>query len=103
MSQFIRQVLGEALASERVRLVGLCAALTGNMDIAEDLAQEVLLEAWRGIERLRDVELFSHWLSSIARNVCLRWTQKQGRYLAHVAQQPMQDMMLVVSINGERL
>ena len=72
MSQFIRQDLGEALANERVRLVGLCAALTGNVDVAEDLAQEVLLEAWRGIERLRDVELFSHWLSGIARNVCLR-------------------------------
>ncbi|MEO8953707.1 MAG: RNA polymerase sigma factor [Ktedonobacteraceae bacterium] len=94
MSQFIRQGLEEALASERVRLVGLCAALTGNVDAAEDLAQEVLLEAWRSIERLRDVELFSHWLSGIARNVCLRWSRKQGRHLAHVVQQAEQDMLL---------
>lgn len=94
MSQFIRQGLEEALASERVRLVGLCATLTGNVDVAEDLAQEVLLEAWRSIERLRDVELFSHWLSGIARNVCLRWTRKQGRHLAHFVQQAEQDMLL---------
>lgn len=94
MSQFIRQGLEEALASERVRLVGLCAALTGNIDVAEDLAQEVLLEAWRSIERLRDVELFSHWLSGIARNVCLRWHRKQGRHLAHVVQQAEQDALL---------
>ena len=94
MSQFIRQGMEEALASERVRLVGLCATLTGNVDVAEDMAQEVLLEAWRSIERLRDVELFSHWLSGIARNVCLRWTRKQGRYLARFVQPAEQDMVL---------
>ncbi len=94
MSQFIRQGLDEAFASERVRVVGLCAALTGNVDVAEDLTQEVLLEAWRSIERLRDVELFSQWLSGIARNVCLRWTRKQGRYLAHVVPQGLDDVVL---------
>ncbi|HYK84301.1 MAG TPA: sigma factor, partial [Ktedonobacteraceae bacterium] len=72
-SQFILQGLEEALAGERTRLVRLCAALTGNIDVAEDLAQEVLLEAWRGIEGLREAEQFSRWLSGIARNVCLRW------------------------------
>jgi DNA-directed RNA polymerase specialized sigma24 family protein len=32
---------------ERARLVRLCARLTGNIDVAEDLAQETLFEAWR--------------------------------------------------------
>ncbi len=95
MSQFIIQDLEGVLAGERTRIVGLCATLTGNVDVAEDLAQEVLLEAWRSIERLRDAEQFSHWLSGIARNVCLRWARKQGRDLAHVAQlQADQDMPL---------
>ena len=88
-SQFILQGLEEALASERTRLVGLCAVLTGNVDVAEDLAQEVLLEAWRGIEKLRNAEQFSPWLSGIARNVCLRWARKQGRQLAHFVQPQM--------------
>src|SRR6266567_4837271 len=95
MSQFIIQDLEEVLSGERTRIVGLCAMLTGNVDVAEDLAQEVLLEAWRSIERLRDAEQFSRWLSGIARNVCLRWARKQGRDLAHVAQQQAdQDMPL---------
>ena len=94
MSQFILQGLEQAFAAERVRLVGLCAALTGDVDAAEDLAQEVMLEAWRSIERLRDVELFSHWLSGIARNVCLRWRRKQGQQLAHLELQSIQDMPL---------
>src|SRR5579875_2014568 len=42
-----------SLSLERSRLVGLCAAMTGNADVAEDLAQETLLEAWRHIEELR--------------------------------------------------
>lgn len=86
MSQFIIQGSQELLSIERSRIVGLCASLTGNVDVAEDLAQEVMLEAWRSIERLRDATQFSHWLSGIARNVCLRWVRKQGRHHAHVVQ-----------------
>src|SRR5437660_1100031 len=93
MSQCIIQGLEGALAGERLRIVGLCATLTRNVDVAEDLAQEVLLEAWRSIERLRDAEQFSHWLSGIARNVCLRWERKQGSYLAHLALPPADDEM----------
>ncbi len=75
-----------SLSLERSRLVGLCAALTGNADVAEDLAQETLLEAWRHIEELRDQEKFLSWLSGIARNVCLRWLRKQGRQAAHLVE-----------------
>ncbi len=74
-----------SLALERPRLVGLCARLTGRNDIAEDLAQETLLEAWRHLNDLRDQQKFSQWLSGIARNVCLRWQQKQGKEASHTA------------------
>ena len=49
MSQTIDKVseLEASLSLERSRLVGLCARITGDVDIAEDLAQETLLEAWR--------------------------------------------------------
>jgi RNA polymerase sigma factor (sigma-70 family) len=74
-----------SLALERPRLVGLCARLTGRSDIAEDLAQETLLEAWRHLSDLRDQQKFSQWLSGIARNVCLRWQHKQGKEASHAA------------------
>lgn len=101
MSQFVIQGLEETLVGERTRIVGLCATLTGNMDVAEDLAQEVMLEAWRSIERLRDVEEFSRWLSGIARNVCLRWGRKQGRHLAHLTQLSEQEIPLEEQIADE--
>lgn len=68
---------------ERTRLVGLCRKLTGNQDVAEDLAQETLLLAWRGIEGLRDPVKRAQWIAGIARNVSLRWLRQHGRDLAH--------------------
>jgi hypothetical protein len=77
--------LEAVLPAERTRLVRLCATTTGNTDIAEDLAQETLLEAWRHIHELRDPHRRAQWLSGIARNVCLRWARQRGRDLTHQA------------------
>jgi RNA polymerase sigma-70 factor (ECF subfamily) len=79
------------LAGERSRLVGFCAHLTGNPGVAEDLAQETLLEAWRNQHKLCAQDRVSpenriKWLQAIARNVCLRWGRRHGRDLAHLAQ-----------------
>jgi RNA polymerase sigma-70 factor (ECF subfamily) len=70
---------GAALSSERPRLVRLCVRLTDNARVAEDLAQETLVEAWRSQARLRDLNEIAPWLTAIARNVCLRWQRAQGR------------------------
>jgi RNA polymerase sigma factor (sigma-70 family) len=73
------------LHAERRRLVGLCAAITGDRGAAEDLAQETLLEAWRNRHKLRDAHGSQPWLNAIARNVCLRWARRRGRDAAALA------------------
>ena len=73
-----------ALATERPRLVRLCASLTGQSEAAEDLAQETLLEAWRNHHKLYDADGLSPWLGAIARNVCLRWVRRSGTVSAHL-------------------
>ena len=76
---------------ERARMVRLCTLLTGDGEAAEDLAQEVLLEAWRLASRLLDPSGRAHWLSAIARNVCLRWRRRrarEGRGLLSPREQP---------------
>jgi RNA polymerase sigma factor (sigma-70 family) len=93
MHQLVMQGLEGKLQTERSRIVGLCATLTGNVDVAEDLAQETMLEAWRSLERLQDSTLFTRWLSGIARNVCLRWLRKQGRPLADPQQLPQEQLI----------
>lgn len=79
-------MLGEGvwLHSERRRLVRVCAAVTGDCDAAEDLAQETLLEAWRNRHKLVDPTGAERWLNAIARNVCLRWLRRRGRDVAVV-------------------
>lgn len=69
---------------ERARLVRLCISITGDVDAAEDLVQETLLEAWQHEHVLRDHARRTQWLSGIARNVCLRWLRKRGRDAAHL-------------------
>ncbi len=84
-------VLEATFASEQARLVRFCAYLTGNLDAAEDLAQETLLEAWRNQQKFHlqgegeIKENWSKWLRGIARHVCMRWARSYGRDLVHLA------------------
>ena len=74
---------------ERPRLIRLCTTLVRNAEVAEDLTQEVLLEAWLHLHELRDPVRFQQWLTGIARNICLRWLRKQGRELSRRAEMYM--------------
>src|ERR671931_116163 len=76
------------LREERGNLVRLCARLTGDLDAAEDLAQETLYEAWRSAHKLHDPGGRPQWLADIARHVCLRWARSRGRELARRGQFP---------------
>lgn len=70
--------------SRRRRLVRLCASISGAPEIAEDLAQETLLEAWRNQHKLHDPAGADRWLAAIARNVCRRWARRHGKETASV-------------------
>lgn len=74
-----------SLAENRARLVALCYGITGDPDVAEDLSQEALYEAWRNRHKLHDPSGTWPWLAAIARNVCLRWCRARGREQARLA------------------
>jgi RNA polymerase sigma-70 factor, ECF subfamily len=48
-----------------------------NPDDAQELTQEVFLEAYRDLNSLKQPEYFSAWLRQIARNHCLDWLRKK--------------------------
>jgi RNA polymerase sigma-70 factor (ECF subfamily) len=81
-------LLWETLVHERARLVGLCATIVRNSDAAEDLAQETLYEAWKHQHELRERDRATQWLNGIARNVCLRWWERERREVAHSMDAP---------------
>jgi RNA polymerase sigma factor (sigma-70 family) len=61
------------------RLVGFCRRMTRDANVAEDLAGETLLEAWRNAHKVTDVDGLDRWLRAVARHVYQRWRRRRGR------------------------
>jgi RNA polymerase sigma factor (sigma-70 family) len=83
--ELVRQTLaGRSQAYEELvrrwagRVVALCHART-RADMAEDLAQEALLRAFRALATLTDPEKFGSWLCGIAVRTCLDWLKSKQR------------------------
>jgi RNA polymerase sigma-70 factor (ECF subfamily) len=67
--------------------------MTGSQSDAEDLAQEVFIQAFRKLDSFRGDSQFSTWLYRIGINTCLNWKKSQQRraQLHHEwAQQPQE-------------
>jgi RNA polymerase sigma-70 factor (ECF subfamily) len=71
-------ISGLLLAETRV-LVGWLVLLTGSREVADELFQDVCLEAWRVRARFRPDADFGAWVRGIARNVVMREWRRRGR------------------------
>ena len=61
------------------KLISYLYKLSGNREEAEDLFQETLIKAWKGIRHLNDHEKFSSWLFTIAHNLAVDSLSKNRR------------------------
>lgn len=59
------------------RVYGLCLRLCNDRDMAEDLAQEAFVLAWRKLDGFRGDSAFGSWLYRIATNAALSYLRKQ--------------------------
>jgi RNA polymerase sigma-70 factor (ECF subfamily) len=73
-----------AFEFERPGLIRLCAQITGDVQVAEDLTQETLTIAWRIRQRLIEPKGATAWLRAIARNVCRRWMAAQPNNITYL-------------------
>ena len=55
-----------------------CLRLTGNVQVAEDMAQETFISAWKSIRGLKGENL-KYWLLRIARNACYDYFRSAKR------------------------
>ena len=72
---------------EHPRLVALAVMLTGDLRLAEDLAQEALLRAYRDWDRIREYDLPAAWVRRVLLNLATsagRRGQRERRALALV-------------------
>ena len=63
--------LNELFERHGTRVAAWCYRMTGDVDAATDLAQEVFLKAFQNLESFRGQSKFTTWLYSIARNHCM--------------------------------
>jgi RNA polymerase sigma-70 factor, ECF subfamily len=64
------------------RLRSLCARILSDPSAAEDIAQETLLRAWLGKDRVREQDVGA-WLSVVARNLCVSHMRRRWRAVPH--------------------
>src|ERR1700686_4209391 len=69
----------ELTESHRRELQLHCYRLLGSMQDAEDVLQETLLAAWRGLERFEQRASLRAWLYRIATKRCLNTLPDAGR------------------------
>ena len=66
-----RKFLDQLFERHHTRVAAWCYRITGDVDAATDLAQEVFLKAFQNLESFRGQSKFTTWLYSIARNHCM--------------------------------
>jgi RNA polymerase sigma-70 factor (ECF subfamily) len=70
------------------RVFAICRRLAGEETLAEELAQEAFVSAWRHLGTYRPGTSFGAWLSRIAVNTCLSDRRSRGRREGHEASPP---------------
>jgi RNA polymerase sigma-70 factor (ECF subfamily) len=68
---FVREWLGETVRSHYRVFYSIALGYTQNHSAAEDLVQNSIMKALRGVARLRDPGSVVAWLAVITRNTCL--------------------------------
>ncbi len=65
-----QEALEQLLARHRPALLAVCQRALGDPGLAEDAVQEACLQAFLGLDRLREPSRFGSWLIGIGLNCC---------------------------------
>lgn len=66
----------ELAARFRAAVLAVTFSRTGNRDLAEDLAQDVMVKVRTKLPELRDPAAFPGWLKAVALNECRNWYRR---------------------------
>lgn len=72
-----RRAFGELVRRHQRAVFGIALRTTGDRQVAQDIAQETFLRAYRALGRFDVARPFSPWLYRIATNQSLKWVQRR--------------------------
>src|SRR5579872_2094922 len=88
-----RSSLNQLFERHHSRVAAWCYRITGDVDSATDLAQEVFLKAFQRIGSFRSDSKFTTWLYSIARNHCLDELRSRGGRPVETSEVPLETLV----------
>jgi RNA polymerase sigma-70 factor (ECF subfamily) len=72
-----RNAFSELVSRRQTWIRNLMRRSCGDMTLADDLSQQVFLQAWRSLPQLHDPERFGPWLKRLAVNVWLQYRRRR--------------------------
>lgn len=67
------------IAQHQKKVFNLAYRVLGNMEDANDVAQEALIKAYKGIKNFKGKSSFSTWLYTIVNNTCIDFIRKNRK------------------------
>jgi len=80
-----REAFGVLAAGAVDRLYGIARLILRDAELAEDATQDALVQAWRSLPMLRDVERFDAWLHRLLVRSCADIGRHRRRWRAEIA------------------
>jgi RNA polymerase sigma-70 factor (ECF subfamily) len=84
--------LAELFRRHQTKVAAWCYQITGDVNSAADLAQEVFFKAFQGLQSFRKGSKFTTWLYSIARNRCLDELRSRKRRVEEASEAVTEDL-----------
>lgn len=81
---------GELVLQYQNRVYSHCRLLSGSPDDAQDLAQDVFVQAFKGIKSFRNDANFGTWLHRIAVNQWINYQRKNKKLVTFSLDEPVQ-------------
>jgi RNA polymerase sigma-70 factor (ECF subfamily) len=66
----------ELVARHKSRILAMASRFARNSHETDDLAQEIFIQAWRGLAKFRGDAPFSHWLNRLAVRGCYQFLRR---------------------------
>jgi RNA polymerase sigma-70 factor (ECF subfamily) len=97
------EAFGEVCRIYETRLLRQAMSLCGNLELAEDLAQETFVEAWRSLRRYNGRSQFFTWLCAILLNRFRNSLRQKRPWLRGLAGKDDEDFQIEEQISDPQL